>query len=479
MRSGLKMKSAAKPVTLLRYWTWLYVIVLLGSLLLIAVIAGLWVRHNAYDRAFQLLEFRTNQVADLYQEVQNWQVQPERLKGSKSLHLERYVIQLHEISGQEQAFFKGKNPSIPHFLHTKPTPLSDVAKGQTIDEDLEQDGVRWFRVTAPLMQNGVVTAALSLSLPADEAMPAVNQDYGAVAVLIGGVALAGWLVIYFLSRKLTRPLRQIAEASRIIADGGYDLELPEQEAVREIELQQLIGSFREMAERLQRLEQLRTGLLAGVSHELRTPITSIRGMIQAVQSQVVTDAEADEFLQISLEESKRLQAMVDELLHFSSLEAGATPIAKDTVNVSALVDEVIQQLGVLPQFDKIDFQRDMPATPLQTSGDAGALKQILINLMNNSQNAQATILRIRLQEQDGHLLLDVEDNGTGIPPEDQLFIFERFYRGHKKQKKKGGLGLGLTLSRLLARSHGGDLVLVQSSSEGTTFRLSLPMPEQQ
>jgi len=243
--------------------------------------------------------------------------------------------------------------------------------------------------------------------------------------------------------------------------------------VKERELQQLIESFRHMAAQLKQLEQLRSDLLAGVSHELRTPITSIRGMIQAVHNKIVTGADAEEFLQISWNEAKRLQQMVEELLDFSSFEAGAAPIRGNPVDLSNLIGEVIRQMSALPEFSQVRFEQVLPVEPVWISGETGRLRQILFNLIDNSKKASANLIKITLQASDHQITIDIEDNGKGIAASDQPFIFERYYRGSARQIKGRGLGLGLTLSRLLARAHGGDLLLLQTSAAGTTFRLCL------
>nr|WP_236587923.1 HAMP domain-containing sensor histidine kinase [Tumebacillus amylolyticus] len=398
----------------------------------------------------------------------------DKLKPYRDLHSEWYIVQIFDDNNHELLFLKGKNPTVPGEVRLQSTKRDSVLANNVIQEEIETNDQNWLRVGAPILLNDDRTYALYLTLPEKIAIPRVNRQFGWAVIQIVGVALAGWIVIYFLSKRLTRPLRQLARAARQIAEGGYDPVLPE--GVKEQELQQLLVSFRDMASRLKQLEQMRTDLLAGVSHELRTPLTSIRGMIQAVQSKVVTDEEAEEFLQISLDESKRLQSMVEQLLHVSAIQTGAQEFSRETVDLISLVEEVIQQLSVLPTFASVQFERNLPPAPVWVSGDAGALRQILLNLLNNSKHARPTsvtplTIRLTAQAVGGQVLLDVADNGTGIPPEEQLYIFERFYRGQERPRGSHGLGLGLTLSRLLARGQGGDLLLIKSSEQGTTFRL--------
>lgn len=473
--------STGRPATLLTFWTWRYLLVLVGSLGLLAILAGVWLRSNAYDQAYQMMEFHGNQISDQMTQMMEANGSFDKIKPYRELRNIKYVVQAFDDKGEEIWYLKDKTTELPPEVRQLSSKNAMVLQGRPVHEELVQDEQDWLRVGVPVTWSSDHQISLYLLLPVEEAIPTVNRQYGLMMVLISGVGLAGWFVIYFLSRKLTAPMRQLATAAQQIAEGGYDPDLPT--GVKEQELQQLVSSFRHMASRLQQLEQMRTDLLAGVSHELRTPITSIRGMIQAVQSHVVTDEEADEFLQISLDESKRLQGMVEQLLHVSAIETGAQQFTKETVNLTSLVEDVIAQLSVLPAFATVEFVRDFDRSPLWVHGDAGALRQILLNLLNNSQRARPSVdtpmtIRLTASVDDHQMFLEIADSGTGIPEEDQPYIFERFYRGPDRTTRNHGLGLGLTLSRLLARAQEGDLSLVSSSILGTTFRLTLPLPDQ-
>lgn len=450
-------------------------LVLLIILFFLAVVSGVWLRINAYEQRYQLLELRAEQLAGIYGgQVPESNMPEERFRWDDAIRGGQFVVQIADPAGRIQTLKKYSRdlatdyPALDELsgLHGM------VLEGKIIREQVEVNSQIWLRVGVPIYRGEAIAGALYVSMPAKGVHSQISHLYVSLALLFGIVALAGWLVLYFLSRRLTRPLREVAAAAKSIAGGKYDPVLPEQ--LKERELQQLIESFSDMSAQLKQLEQLRTDLLAGVSHELRTPVTSIRGMIQAVRDKVVTGAEAEEFLRISLNESKRLQGMVEDLLDFSSLEAGAAPLIKEPVDLSHLVEEVIQQLYAIQEYSHIDFTRDIPDKPVWVDGDTGRLRQILINLLNNSQKASATSIKLTLRVNRGLITLDVQDNGKGIAGTEQPYVFERFYRG-TGQAKARGLGLGLTISRLLARAHGGDLTLLNSTPEGATLRLDLPV----
>lgn len=466
-----------KTVPLLTYWTRLYVPVLLLSLLIMAIIAGVWIKVNMYNQRYDLLELRAEQMAEEYGQKLESGVPPDRLQHTRTFRTGEptvpILVQIADQQGNVYTVRNLRNPvSVSSALQGLPPSHQAVLGGKAIREQVEINDQTWLRVGVPVYQRGEVSRALYLSIPTRSVLQQLSYLYVWLALITVTIGLAGWLVLYILSRKLTLPLRQMAAAAQSVACGTYDPDLPRQ--LRERELQQLVVSFRDMAAQLKKLERLRSDLLAGVSHELRTPVTSIRGMIQAVQGGVVSGPEAEEFLRISLDEAKRLQNMVEELLDFSSLEAGAAPMERDPVDLPRLVDEVIQQVRVLPEFTGIRVEQDLPGEPAWLAGDAGRIRQILLNLLNNSLKASARDIKISLRTEEDRVTLDVQDNGKGIAPEDRPYIFERFYRGAAGKAKPRGLGLGLTVSRLLARAHGGDLILLETSADGTTFRLILP-----
>ncbi|WP_315371376.1 HAMP domain-containing sensor histidine kinase, partial [Paenibacillus xylanexedens] len=297
-----------------------------------------------------------------------------------------------------------------------------------------------------------------------------------VALILGGLILCGWFTIYLLSKKLSRPIRQVAYAAEQIRGGNYDVSLDLN--TREREINELVNSFRDMATRLQQLEEWRTLSLAGVSHELKTPVTSIKGLVMAVRDDVVSPQEGKEFLDIALKESERMERMVADLLDYNAMVAGSVAVRKERTDLKLLVGEIIYQWKIAYEDKMPEVQLHVPPINFFTMGDALRIQQIIVNLLNNALHAtapeQKAVFDIYLSTEEQMLYVDVKDHGTGIAAEEQPKIFERFYRGELKKRRNRGLGLGLTYSRLLAQEQGGELTLVSSSPEGSMFRLSLP-----
>jgi signal transduction histidine kinase len=132
--------------------------------------------------------------------------------------------------------------------------------------------------------------------------------------MLSAIGLLGYGVIFYLAKQLAKPIRRVAFAAQQIEQGSYAISLPTEKEIKEEEISDLVDAFKTMSSRLEHLEEMRSELLAGVSHDLKTPVTSISGLLQAVNEDVVTGAEEKEFIEIYLKETERLQQMIESLL---------------------------------------------------------------------------------------------------------------------------------------------------------------------
>ena len=300
-------------------------------------------------------------------------------------------------------------------------------------------------------------------------------EFKVVIALILIFILLGWGAIYLMTRRLVRPIRQAADAADQIVAGSYNLQFDKN--YKEEEILELMKSFKEMADRLNRLEELRSQLLAGVTHELKTPITSISGLIQAVKGKVVTGEEEDAFLEVCLKESSRLQKMIEDLLDFNSFVDRAVAIEKEWCDLDKMIAEIVERwrLGQGQTGIKVVVETTDRADGWRIQTDPNRVEQIMINLLNNARDAMASkgTVSVRLIPALGASYIQVHDTGSGIPAREHSEIFEPFYRGDGKKTRVRGLGIGLTFSRMIAHSLGGDLILSGSIPGSTTFTFML------
>lgn len=292
-------------------------------------------------------------------------------------------------------------------------------------------------------------------------------------ILLSSAGILGWAIIYLLARRLAKPVQDLAAAAKQIIAGQFDINL--NRTIKEKEVYELQESFKEMATRLQQLEFLRTRLLAGVTHELKTPVASISGLAQAVRDEVVTGETAKEFMDICFMESQRLHRMVDDLLDFNSFAVGAVHVIKENRNLNELLDECVRQWKLTQENETISIQTIFPEQQVYANTDSFRLQQVFINLFNNAKAAMKDkgVITVKLYEEDHLLTIDVNDSGNGIPDHEKPFIFENFFRGEQKQKIVQGMGLGLSLCKLIMRALDGEIHLKDSSSKGTAFTVRL------
>ncbi|MBB3108816.1 signal transduction histidine kinase [Paenibacillus phyllosphaerae] len=500
--------NRTKRSSLLRYWTVRYVVTLSAGLLMIGVAAVIGLQQYAlherlgYVRSLALdaAEYIVNDAGRIHMPDQfyawiNRTQRRYRLPGQLSLTVfdQRGGILFYSGAADPAARPTPEGaapaplprPSVPEKVpgERKPEALDSVPHrsdprfrvSPALDHRVHvkrQD--EHYLITAPVIGNGAVIGGMIGISYAKQELTDIRQQYGLITALLTLSGILGWLILYAMLRRMTKPIHEVVSAFKQIGAGSYMLL---EEKANEHEIYELLVYFNAMAARLEQLEQLRAEMLAGVTHELRTPITSIRGLTRAVRDQVVAAAEADEFLDITLSETRRLEQMVTDLLDFHAFASGTMRIDPDEVDLGRLLREIRNQWGLLAADDRIDVVLHLPDHPVHVFGDAGRIRQIMLNLLTNSRQAMGSQGKIRIIVSElsmASYAVLVADTGSGIPPEEQNSVFERYYRGSNKKGFVHGLGLGLTISRMLALAMSGELILQDSSSEGTTFRLVLP-----
>ncbi|WP_080844465.1 two-component system histidine kinase PnpS [Cytobacillus gottheilii] len=229
---------------------------------------------------------------------------------------------------------------------------------------------------------------------------------------------------------------------------------------------------------LKKLEQMRKDFVANVSHELKTPITSIKGFSETLLDGAMEDKQAlTDFLKIILQESDRLQSLVQDLLDLSKIEQQGFSLSKEIFDIQVMMKEVLAIMhGKLEEKDiSLFFERQEEAILME--GDPSRLKQVIINLLSNAISYTPQGGRISLTVANGPktLFIKVQDTGIGIEQEEIPRIFERFYRVDKaRSRNSGGTGLGLAIVKHIVEAHKGKISVESDVGEGTSFHIELP-----
>ncbi len=224
---------------------------------------------------------------------------------------------------------------------------------------------------------------------------------------------------------------------------------------------------------LKKLEQMRQDFVANVSHELRTPITSIKGFSETLLDGDLKDQQTlRAFLTIILNESDRLQMLIQELLELSKIEKQEFSLSIAKLDLNALVQETGQMFKRKAEKKDLAFTVEASGRPIYIDADPSRLKQVLINLISNAFNYTPAggQVWVTVQEDDHYASIYVRDTGIGIEKKEISRIFERFYRVDRaRSRNSGGTGLGLAIVKHLVEAHKGILEVESTPGEGTTF----------
>jgi signal transduction histidine kinase len=284
---------------------------------------------------------------------------------------------------------------------------------------------------------------------------------------VGVAGLGG----YVLARRALAPIEEMTIRAQTITAERLGDRLPVSNP--ENEMGRLATVFNETLGRLEAsFDQMRR-FTTDVSHELRTPLTAIRSVGEVGLRGHRDEAAYRGIIGSMLEEVDRLASLVDRLLTLSRAETRQATLSHDSVDLSALADDVVSHLSVLAEEKRQTLTVDRQATPM-VSADRLVLRQALINLVDNAIKFTPTAghVRIRISETPQDAVVDVIDSGPGIATEARERIFDRFYRANDGDGS--GTGLGLSLAKGAVEAFGGHLTLADTGANGSAFRISLP-----
>jgi two-component system phosphate regulon sensor histidine kinase PhoR len=229
---------------------------------------------------------------------------------------------------------------------------------------------------------------------------------------------------------------------------------------------------------LKRAEQARVDLVVNVSHELRTPLTAIKGFVDTLKQDLESGRweGAFEYVSVISRNADRLMALIQDLLLLSRLESGADTLSSESVSTRELTDKAL--VGLRPIQEKLGHGVDVQVETATVRGDPLRIEQVLVNLVGNALRyvpASSGPIGVVWREEGASVVLEVVDQGPGIPAELQPRIFERFYRGDEgRSRDMGGTGLGLAIVKHILMRHGGSVELESAAGRGSRFICRFP-----
>jgi len=305
------------------------------------------------------------------------------------------------------------------------------------------------------------------------------------------------LVSIFLYRSISKPLAILTEGTRAIAEGKFHHRL---DASRNDEFSRLAKDFNTMARRLNELDRLKKDFISHVSHELKAPMASMRGTLQLLLEQIpgpLTDKQK-RLVELNLQSEYRLTGMIGNLLDLSRIEAGVMEYDRKNQDLIPLAQTAIAEMEPQAAEKRVQIKTAFPAESLEVECDAARIVQVMVNLIDNAVKFSAKggmiqvsaepvrripegipkhwVTNLRIARLYG--LIAVADCGPGIPDSEKENVFDRFHQVKKDKKTAGhGVGLGLTISRTIAREHHGAIWVKDTAGGGSTFLFLLPAGE--
>ncbi|QYR22357.1 HAMP domain-containing protein [Paenibacillus sp. sptzw28] len=362
-------------------------------------------------------------------------------------------------------------------MSTEQKPL--YQRGTADVEQITKLGIR-----TPLQLNGKTIALMYYHDPEVANLSIIQLGIGSsVSVLLLASSIVftilSLLAAYWLSKRLTKPIRLLIPAIKSLGKGEFGIQAP---IISKDEYATVARAFNDMSQQLQRAEDVRRNFVADVAHELRTPITILRGKLDLVQQ---SGRSIDPEMLLPLQDELiRLTRLVDDLYQLSLAEAKKLSIERKPTNVSPLLQRVIDRVSGDAQSKQIQIELDMETLSPTILIDPNRMTQVFMNLVINAVrytrpggSVTITVEYVPVHTGSADMLrVTVADTGPGIDAEHLPFIFNRFYRTDAaRTRNSGGMGLGLAIAKEFVLAHNGTIEVESRFGQGTTFIIQLPI----
>jgi heavy metal sensor kinase len=395
-------------------------------------------------------------------------------------HLEKEDHELREairdsvvLSREGTVRWKGEGVGVVAGLD--PLLRSQVLEGKNVYETLRQpQGPPIRRVSFPITSQGTVHYILQTQTSLDLVNETLQWLLMTLGVVVIGIFVCAWVGSNWIARMALSPIETLGQTATQVSAQSLDtrvfLEAPYEE------FHQLAKSFNDMFERLQGVFESQRRFVGDAAHELKTPLTAMKGNLEVGLQRDRSTEEYRDVLSTTLGQVEHLARLVKSLLTLTQFSGEHPPIDRKPVLLEPLLKELVSELSVLAEDKGCLFTAHLQEVP-QILGDAGQLKQLVINLLDNAirHTPQGGSVTVSMQSSENKVLLMVEDTGSGIGTEHLPHLFTRFYRADRaRDKESGGTGLGLAIAKEIVVAHHGTITVQSEVGKGSVFTVSLP-----
>ena len=327
----------------------------------------------------------------------------------------------------------------------------------------------------------VLDVYVTVLQPQEEAFRSLYFSNVVIFLFLLAIATLAYFGALTFSRSLGEPIAALAKGAEEVSHGNFDHQISEEAAWGE--LRQLIDSFNKMTSDLKdyqalqlktQISEMKEQIFRSVAHDLRAPLLGLQGYIYILSSGKITDQQRQEYLQRMDEAAKNLSSLLEDVLSVSRIEAGMTLPQRQHVELAPLLRSVVHTSEPVAAAKGLRLELKTPQDAAAWA-DPKLLRRIVTNLLSNAVKfTEKGFVEISVEDQPSRTVISVRDSGVGLTEKQCGDIFEKY-----RQVDDGaeGYGLGLFISRQLARAHGGDLTVSSVLGQGSTFILTLPKEE--
>jgi two-component system phosphate regulon sensor histidine kinase PhoR len=356
----------------------------------------------------------------------------------------------------------------------------DIRHSATVGRD--------FLYMAKLEKNSPKTTSfetlqyIRLCVPFEEVQDQINH-IRSIVILIGiGVLLVIIAVSIIVSRRITKPMVQIAHGVEQIRSGDLNAQLAvssnDEVGLVAKAINELVQKLKSDIVQLKKSEHVRSQFLGNVSHELRTPIFAVQGYLETLLNGAVDDPSVNRsFLEKAQSNLHRLNALLEDLINISQIESGEMKMSFRYFHINEFLESVAKEFETIAANRNVMLKRAFSTTTDDEAfGDKERLRQVLNNLISNAINYNNPMGDVVLSSEKtvNGIQISVKDTGVGVPSEHISRIFERFYRvDNDRSRALGGTGLGLAIVKHIIEAHGSRIEVESKTGEGSIFRFLL------
>jgi two-component system sensor histidine kinase GlrK len=367
-------------------------------------------------------------------------------------------------------------------------PLAALAdRAVTVEPDSEEDALllsSFLELSQALRRQADAVTAVAEQTVADRVRQSAEASRRArtfswiAAISVVALTLPTlWLTI----SSIRKPLKRLHEGAELVARGEYDYRI---EDVDDGEFADLARNFNDMVRSLDRREQHGRNVLSHLSHELKTPLVAMQETSRLLLDELSgpLNRKQKRLIELNLESSERLADMITKLLDFARMEEGEIDFEMHTGDLVDLARRAVEAFSARAREADVSLALRAPESKVEAICNGNLIMQVLINLLENAIKfsppgavVELAVERITGEGRNGGktAVIEVADSGPGIPPDKREAIFERFIQLEGSQRS--GIGLGLAISRQIARAHKGSLTVDENERGGSTFSLMLPL----